>query len=409
MPDTLPQDCAARLAPAPASAIVELRQYTMHPGRRDELIDLFESRFLQPLEAAGQRAHGQFRNAADPNQFVWLRGFADMESRPGSLAAFYDGPVWREHRNAANATMVDSDNVLLLKPVDAPGFSLTRRMTALMVATVYLLQSPVDEGFLRFYREAVRPAMVEAGAPPLAELSTLEAPNNFPRLPVREGEHAFVSIAGFDSVDEYRRHLARLEGSASWKATEAKLAARLKSPPSRIELLPTAQTQCRYGVRYAYSTAVTGDVHDFDFIAGEWSVANRRLKARGVGAAEWEAFPAKVTAHVLMGGVVNVDTVDFPTKGWAGTTFRHFDLEKRQWSIYWVNNRDGKMQSPVTGGFDGDIGLFYGEDVDEGRPVKVVYQWTRVGPNAARWRQSFSYDGGTTWETNWMMEQTRVR
>jgi hypothetical protein len=83
-------------------------------------------------------------------------------------------------------------------------------------------------------------------------------------------------------------------------------------------------------------------------------------------------------------------------------TIRHFDLVKTQWSIYWINNRDGKMQEPVVGGFDGDIGLFYGPDTDEGRPIKVVFQWTKLGPNAARWQQAFSYDDGKTWEVNWV-------
>jgi hypothetical protein len=161
--------------------------------------------------------------------------------------------------------------------------------------------------------------------------------------------------------------------------------------------------------RYDYTTERKGDVHDFDFIHGNWNVANRRLKARGVGSTEWDHFPAGIWARVLMNGVVNIDEVDFPTKGWKGTTFRHFDLEKRQWSIYWVNSRDGKMQSPVYGGFQGDVGLFFGEDTDEGRPVKVVYKWTRLGPDRATWEQAFSYDGGHTWETNWKSEHTRLK
>jgi ABC-type branched-subunit amino acid transport system ATPase component len=65
--------------------------------------------------------------------------------------------------------------------------------------------------------------------------------------------------------------------------------------------------------------------------------------------------------------------------------------------------------SAQVGGFDGDVGLFYGEDVDEGRPVKVVYKWTRVGPDGARWEQAFSYDDGRTWETNWTSDHVRVK
>src|SRR6516164_1017440 len=100
-------------------AIVELRQYTLHPGRRDELIELFEREFLESQETAGITLIGQFRVIDDADRFVWLRGFTDMESRPDALAAFYGGPVWAVHRDAANATMVDSDNVLLLRPANA--------------------------------------------------------------------------------------------------------------------------------------------------------------------------------------------------------------------------------------------------------------------------------------------------
>jgi hypothetical protein len=101
------------------SPIVELRQYTLHPGKRDELIDLFEAEFVETQESAGMRVIGTFRDLDDPDRFVWLRGFPTMESRADSLAAFYGGPVWHRHRDAANATMIDSDDVLLLRPATA--------------------------------------------------------------------------------------------------------------------------------------------------------------------------------------------------------------------------------------------------------------------------------------------------
>src|SRR5688572_27291231 len=97
------------------SPIVELRQYTLHPGQRDTLIELFDCEFVETQEAVGMQVIGQFRNLDDADQFVWLRGFNDMEAREQSLNAFYSGPVWKAHRDAANATMIDSDNVLLLR------------------------------------------------------------------------------------------------------------------------------------------------------------------------------------------------------------------------------------------------------------------------------------------------------
>src|ERR687892_2319959 len=98
--------------------VIELRQYELHPGRREELIELFDGELIEPQEACGMRVIGQFRDLDRPDRFVWLRGFSDMASRRESLEAFYGGPVWRAHKDAANATMIDSDDVLLLRPVN---------------------------------------------------------------------------------------------------------------------------------------------------------------------------------------------------------------------------------------------------------------------------------------------------
>ena len=99
-----------------ALSVLELRQYTLHPGRRDDLIALFEREFVEAQEDCGMQMLGTFRDLDDADRFVWLRGFADMATRADALAAFYFGPVWQRHRDAANATIADSDDVLLLKP-----------------------------------------------------------------------------------------------------------------------------------------------------------------------------------------------------------------------------------------------------------------------------------------------------
>ena len=128
--------------------IVELRQYTLHPGKREVLIDLFDREFIETQEAVGIKVIGQFRNVDDPDRFVWLRGFPDMTSRAKALQDFYSGPVWKAHREAANATMIDSDNVLLLRPaLPTSGFSLEdlkrppvgadKVPTSLVVTTIY--------------------------------------------------------------------------------------------------------------------------------------------------------------------------------------------------------------------------------------------------------------------------------
>ena len=100
--------------------VVELRQYTLRPGQRDVLIGLFDREFVESQEAAGMAIVGQFRDLDDPDRFVWIRGFASMPARAAALAAFYGGPAWKANSAAANATMIDSDNVLLLRPQAHP-------------------------------------------------------------------------------------------------------------------------------------------------------------------------------------------------------------------------------------------------------------------------------------------------
>lgn len=404
-------DQAVAAAPAvETSPVVELRQYTLHPGKRDVLMSLFEKKFVTSQQALGIRLHGEFRDTDHPDHFVWLRGFGSMEERPGALEAFYGGPVWRENRNEANATMVDSDNVLLLEPANDRGFTLARRMTSTMVATIYLLQSPVDPAFVRWFDERVAPVMARAGAAPVAELKTLEAKNNFPRLPVREGEHAFVWFAAFGNDDAYREAVRKFEASSDGQRVTREMREKLASVPQRLVLHPTQQSLDRSRVPYRYSLDVKGDVHDFDFVDGEWTSKQWRLKERGVGSTDWEAFTGKHWAKVLLGGVANVDTVEFPEKGVAGSTYRNFDKAKGQWNIYWVSSRDGHMDFPgQVGGFNGNVGLFYGDDRDGERRVRVVYRWEKQGTSHARWEQAFSYDDGKSWETNWVMEMTKVR
>ena len=99
------------------SPIVDFRMYTHQPNLRDDFIKLFEDEFIETQEAVGIQVIGQFYDLDDPDRCIWLRGFNDMSAREQSLTAFYNGPIWKIHRDATNATLIDSDNVLLLRLV----------------------------------------------------------------------------------------------------------------------------------------------------------------------------------------------------------------------------------------------------------------------------------------------------
>ena len=231
-------------------------QYTLKPDQRDVLIDLFEREFVESQEAVGMRLVGLFRDLDRPVRFVWIRGFADMPARAEALG-FYGGPVWKAHREAANATMIDSDNVLLLRPADAnsafaaPDVSREPIGAAVIspsriLATIYSLNHPVDDDFRRFFDTHVEPAQVEAGARPLARLETEPSENTFPRLPVREGEHVFVSFAAFADDAALREYEIELAASPRWsRQVLPELLGRPRSAPEVLRLAPTARSQLR--------------------------------------------------------------------------------------------------------------------------------------------------------------------
>jgi hypothetical protein len=147
--------------------------------------------------------------------------------------------------------------------------------------------------------------------------------------------------------------------------------------------------------------------NDFDFLHGRWIVAHRRLKARGVGSQQWEEFTGSADTRPLLGGLCNVEEHRIEGHDFSGVAIRCFDPTARRWSIYWVSARDGLLQPPVHGGFRDGEGVFEGVDTDSGRPIIARFLWHRITPTSARWEQSFSYDDGKTWETNWIMEFRR--
>jgi quinol monooxygenase YgiN len=205
--------------------IVELRQYTLRPQQREVLIALFEQAFVETQESAGITLIGLFRDLDDPDRFVWLRGFRDMEQRREALTAFYGGLAWAAHREAANATMIDSDNVLLLRPGANVG---AEALGALVAITVQAL-GPDSEA--RFERQT-RPDLERAGAQVLAWWVTEPAANTFPRLPVREGERVLVWMATYPDPMAHAACLAAVQ-AAGTKVLQ------------RLRLEPTARSAVR--------------------------------------------------------------------------------------------------------------------------------------------------------------------
>jgi hypothetical protein len=233
--------------PSDHFSIVELRQYTLHEGQRDTLIELFEREFVESQEALGMKVIGTFRDLDRPNRFVWLRGFHDMDSRLAGLASFYDGPVWQAHREAANATMIDSDNVLLLHAADSGAeFKLpdlrpalgVRAPTGLIVAVIDYLDAPPHAAQLKFETE-VKPQLEKDGIPLLAWFVPETSANNFPRLPVREHEQVLVWFTRFGSEADHAARKSQLAAAAQ------PLSPLVTRAPDVLRLAPTSRSLIR--------------------------------------------------------------------------------------------------------------------------------------------------------------------
>lgn len=248
----------ARADQSPPHTVLELRQYTLHPGKRDVLIGIFDRNFVEGQEEQGMRVIGQFRDLDRSDRFVWLRSFADMPSRATALNHFYFGPVWQAHREAANATMVDSDNVLLLKPArPETGFTVSDKPRlpldasghgdGLVVGSVVYLRPSIPGKFEDFFEHELRPQLQRAGASIVAELVSDRSANNFPRLPVRESENVFVWFMVFKDAAAFDTQRRALMESPQWRELVGKLSLWTYQPIETLRLQPTARSRLQAG------------------------------------------------------------------------------------------------------------------------------------------------------------------
>jgi hypothetical protein len=152
---------------------------------------------------------------------------------------------------------------------------------------------------------------------------------------------------------------------------------------------------------------------DFDFIHGTWLVANRKLRdGADPACTEWVEFDATSEAVPVLQGGGHLDRMTVPAAPdgppFEGMTLRLFDPEADLWRIWWSSTRaPGRLDPPLVGRFADGRGVFEGDDVVGGRPVRLRFEWLSAG--FPRWQQEFSYDGGATWYLNWVMTFTRRR
>lgn len=150
--------------------------------------------------------------------------------------------------------------------------------------------------------------------------------------------------------------------------------------------------------------------HDFDFLIGKWKAHVRRMPDRLVGSTKWLEYDGISIHTKLLDSNANFE--EFLVEGPAGRikaqTLRLYNPKSQQWSIYGLDLDAGQLPMPATvGQFDGKRGEFYDREEWKGRMILVRFVWENISPKAARMTQSFSDDGGKTWEANWICDLTR--
>jgi hypothetical protein len=150
----------------------------------------------------------------------------------------------------------------------------------------------------------------------------------------------------------------------------------------------------------------SGRSTDFDFLFGSWTVEHRRLKERLVGCDDWEEFGGTCDAYSILGGAANVDdnVVELPVGTYRASSIRSFDAATETWAIWWLDQRNPhSLDVPVVGAFREGVGEFHANDILNGKPIRVRFQWSDTQSSSPQWDQAFSADGGVTWESNWTM------
>lgn len=149
----------------------------------------------------------------------------------------------------------------------------------------------------------------------------------------------------------------------------------------------------------------TSSASDFNFLLGSHIVHHKKLKERLANSNEWIGFKGTHSMEALLNGTGNLERhiMNSAEDKMEGIALRIFNPTTKLWSIYWADNKSGKLDAPLLGSFEYNIGNFYGRDNFRGKPVYVKFRWDATNPLKPIWSQAFSADWGKTWEWNWYM------
>jgi hypothetical protein len=150
--------------------------------------------------------------------------------------------------------------------------------------------------------------------------------------------------------------------------------------------------------------------HDFDPLIGNWKFHVKRIVDPLTGSKTWVESEGTGACFKIWDGRAQMDTIelDGPSGHIEGLTLRTYDPQSHQWRLYWANSKNGKLDPPQVGEFKNGRGEFFAQDTIDGKTILIRYVWTDLATKSPHFEQSFSDDGGKTWEVNWITDQTRV-
>ncbi|HRE60243.1 MAG TPA: twin-arginine translocation signal domain-containing protein [Micropepsaceae bacterium] len=154
------------------------------------------------------------------------------------------------------------------------------------------------------------------------------------------------------------------------------------------------------------ATRTPGKPGDFSFLDGEWRIQNWRLPS---GETAWDLFEGEATCRSLLGGIASVEELRIPARNFSGIGLRLLDQSTLVWNDHWISSKSGVVgPAGMPGSFENGAGLFHAEDNVDGKPAIYASIWDRITGTSCRWRQAASYDGGKSWDHNWIMHWARV-
>ena len=98
-------------------AVIEVRIYTIHQGKREEFVKLYDEVLLPAQRRFGLEVLGQFISLDDDQTFIWLRRFDSQQERQRKWGEFYGSDLWCNQRGPrVNPLMQDTSNVIAVQP-----------------------------------------------------------------------------------------------------------------------------------------------------------------------------------------------------------------------------------------------------------------------------------------------------